>query len=606
MEEENMADKFVSEKNINFLLYDVFDMVSLTEYEYYSEHNKKMFDMVLKACLKLSKNMLWPVFAEMDREPPELKEGAVVVHPSVAKILKEFGRGGWITSTVPFDQDGEQLPHMIADMCQYIFAAANYSASAYPGLCAGAAHLIQSFGSQELYDRYVAKMRSGKWQGTMALTEPEAGSSLSDITTTAEPTGDGYYSIKGQKIFISAGDHNYTENVIHLMLAKIKGAPPGVKGISLFVVPKKRIAEDGSLEANDVVTSGVYHKLGYRGCPIVQLSIGDRGDCRGWLVGEEHNGLRYMFQMMNEARIGVGLGATSMATAAYYSALDYCRTRKQGRRISGKDPLKPQVAIIEHADVKRMLLFQRAVTEGALSLLMQCSKLVDLQKVSEGEQKEKYSLLLDLLTPIAKSYPSEMGILAISQGLQCFGGSGFCDDYPLEQYYRDARIHPIHEGTTAMHGMDLLGRKVTMKGGAAFDLFLEEVNRAIKTAEQFRELRPYAGQLGAALEQLQDITKRLQEILAEKGIEYYMADATLYLELFGIVAIAWQWLLQGITVQKQCSGDEKKAASGFFQGKMYTLKYFYTYELPKMAGLISRLELADGLTLEVTSDQFDD
>ena len=257
----------------------------------------------------------------------------------------------------------------------------------------------------------------------------------------AEPTDEDYYSIKGQKIFISAGDHDGVDNVVHLMLAKIEGAPAGVKGISLFVVPKKRFDEDGRLISNDVVTSGVYHKLGYRGCPIVQLSLGDKNDCRGWLVGEPHNGLKYMFLMMNGARVGVGLGAAAMSTAAYYAALEYAKTRRQGRNVSQKDPGLPPVPIIEHADVKRMLLFQRAVNEGGFSLLMQCSKYLDLQHVAGDEEKIKYSLLLEILTPVAKSFPSEMGVQAISQGLQCLGGSGYCDDYTLEQYYRDARLH---------------------------------------------------------------------------------------------------------------------------------------------------------------------
>lgn len=601
-----MADKYVSEKNLNFLLYEVFDIVSLTEYDYYKDHNKKMFDMVLKEAIKLSKNLLFPIFREMDQEPPKLENGEVIVHPQVRKIMEEFGEGGWITITVPFAEDGEQTPHMLADLCQYIFACANYSASAYPGLAAGAAHLISSFGNKELYDLYVPKMRSGVWQGTMALTEPEAGSSLSDIATTATRTDKGYFNIKGQKIFISAGDHNCVDNVIHLMLAKIEGAPAGVKGISLFVVPKNRMAENGEFESNDVTTSGIYHKLGYRGCPIAQLSIGDKNDCRGWLVGEENQGLKYMFQMMNEARIGVGLGASAMATAAYYASLDYAKTRHQGRNISQKDPTKPPVPIIEHADVKRMLLFQRAITEGSVSLLVQCSKYVDLQKVSEGTEKEKYSLLLDLLTPIAKTYPSEMGILSISQGLQCFGGSGFCDDYPLEQYYRDARIHPIHEGTTAIHGLDLLGRKISIKEGAALTYFLEEVELTIQTAKTCGWLIPFAEKLENAINDLTGITNTLLNKAKEQGPEPFLADATLYLEVFGIVTIAWQWLVQGNAIQKAFEKNKKNELSDFYNGKKYTLKYFYSYELPKIKGTIERLKENDPITIEVTENLFSD
>jgi butyryl-CoA dehydrogenase len=601
-----VATKFVSERNIKFLLYEVFDVESLTKYEYYSEHNRKMFDMVLKAAVKLGKDLLFPIFEEMDRNQPELVNGEVKVHPSVKTIMKEFGEGGWISSRVPFEQDGEQLPSMVADICEFIFAAANYSANAYPGLTSGASHLIESFGNKELYDRYVSKMRSGKWQGTMALTEPEAGSSLSDITTMAEPTDEGHYRIKGQKIFISAGDHDGVENVVHLMLAKIEGAPAGVKGISLFVVPKKRIDDKGQLVANDVVASGVYHKLGYRGCPIVQLSIGDKNDCRGWLVGEPHNGLKYMFQMMNEARIGVGMGATAMATAAYYASLEYTKTRCQGRKLGRKDPNLPPVPIIEHADVKRMLLFQRAVIEGAQSLLMQCSKFVDFQKVLAGEEREKYHLLLEILTPVAKTYPSEMGIQSISQGLQCLGGSGYCDDYPLEQYYRDCRIHPIHEGTTGIQGMDLLGRKVVMKNGRAFLLYISELQDTISAAKEYKELESFANELNEALTKLQQVTQHLLSIAQQQGPEAFLADATLYLEFFGNVTIAWQWLQQGIAAQKELNNGAHKKDLNFYEGKMFTLRYFFGYELPKTLGLAKRLLADDRLTVEMQTDYFND
>jgi butyryl-CoA dehydrogenase len=601
-----MAAKFVSERNIKFLLYEVFDVESLTTYEYYGEHNRKLFDMVLKAAVKLGKDLLFPIFEEMDRNQPELVDGQVRVHPSVKTIMKEFGEGGWISSRVPFDQDGEQLPSMVADVCEFIFAAANYSANAYPGLTFGASHLIESFASKELYDTYVPRMRSGEWQGTMALTEPEAGSSLSDIATMAEPTDEGYFRIKGQKIFISAGDHDGVANVVHLMLAKIEGAPAGVKGISLFVVPKKRIDDGGNLVPNDVAAAGVYHKLGYRGCPIVQLSMGDKNDCRGWLVGEPHSGLKYMFQMMNEARIGVGLGATAMATAAYYASLDYTKSRLQGRKMGQKDPNLPPVPIIEHADVKRMLLFQRAVIEGALALIMQCSKYVDYQKVLGGEDREKYHLLLEILTPVAKSYPSEMGILSISQGLQCLGGSGYCDDYPLEQYYRDCRIHPIHEGTTGIQGMDLLGRKLIMKNGRAFLLFINQVQDTIGAAQQCDDLKGFANDLNSTLTDLQDVTQHLVALAQEQGPETFLADATLYLEFFSIVTIAWQWLLQGVAVQKALNNGPKKADQNFYQGKMFTLRYFFAYELPKTLGLARRLLDADRLTVDMQTNFFND
>ena len=601
-----MASKFISERNLKFLLHEVFDVASLTQYEYYKEYDGKMLDMVLKAAMELAEGLLWPICQEMDKNPPELVGDHIKVHSSVKKLLEESGTGGWIGDDIPFEWGGQQLPQMITMGSRFIFCAANYSAAAYTGLTTGAARLILNFGKDDLKKTYLPKMLAGKWQGTMALTEPEAGSSLADITTMAEPTDHGYYKIKGQKIFISAGDHDGVENVVHLMLAKIQGAPAGVKGISLFVVPKKRMDEKGQLVFNDVATSGVFHKLGYRGCPIAQLSMGDSDNCRGYLVGEPHQGLFLMFQMMNEARIGVGAGAAAIASAAYYAALEYTKTRLQGRKLSTKDPTLPQIPLIEHPDVKRMLLFQRSVIEGALSLLMQSAKYADLAIVLTGEEKEKNELLLDLLTPVAKSYPSEMGILSISQGVQCLGGSGYCDDYPLEQYYRDARIHPIHEGTTGIHGLTLLGRNVMMKGSKAYKLYLEEVQKTTRQAEEFKELESYAQKLKQSLEMLQQVTAYLMDVQKKKTPEVFLADATLYLEFFGIISVAWQWLLQATAVVRALRNSPAGAEANFYNGKFFAFRFFFEYELPKIEGLASRLMHSDGLTVEITPDLFSD
>ena len=601
-----MTEKFVSERNLKFLLYDVFDINSLTRYPYYEEHNKEIFDMVLETALKIGKDLLKPDFQEMDKNPPEYVDGQVKVHPAIKTFLKECGEGGWIGSNAPIETGGQQLPLMIAFACRFIFAAANYSAMVYPLLTDGAAHLIEVFGTEELKEIYIPKMYSGEWQGTMALTEPQAGSSVGDITTVAESTEKGYYKIRGQKIFISASDHDAVENIAHLMLARIKGAPPGVKGISLFVVPKYRPDESGELVFNDVHIAGLYHKLGYRGAPITQMSLGENDDCRGWLVGEPNKGLACMFQMMNEQRVDVGLCASGIASAAYYAALEYSKERCQGRRLSDKDPTKPQVPLIEHPDIKRMLLFQRAIIDGSLSLLFQCSKYADLEIVLDGEEKEKYSLLLDLLTPVAKSYPAEMGILSVSQGLQCLGGYGYCDEFPLEQHYRDIRIHPIHEGTTGIQGQDLLGRKVRIKDGRAVTLYLEEVRKTITPAKDIPELKPYAEALEEALESLQTVTNHLMDVANREDPEVFLADATLYLEFFGIISIAWQWLVQGLFVQRGLKKNPSDSEADFLHGKYYTMRFFFSYELPKIKGLAERLTNSDGLTVEIKERHFSD
>ncbi len=600
-----MSDRFLSERNIKFLLYEVFDATSFTSYPFYEDYDKDTFDMILEAALKLSKNVLWPNFRALDQNPPELVGEHIQADPSVKSMMKEYGEGGWIGATVHMEHGGQQMPHLVADTCLFTFAAANYSGSAFALLSTGAAHLIELFGTDYMHETYLPMILEGKWQGTMAMTEPNAGSSLADLTTRAEPVGDGTYKITGQKIFISAGDHDAVDNIVHMLLGKIKGAPAGIKGISLFLVPQKRM-ENGDLVSNDIATAGVFHKLGYRGCPLTQLSFGENRDCVGYLIGEEHKGLSYMFRMMNEERIGVGIGATAAATAAYYASLEYSRERAQGRKVSEKDPTKPQVPIIEHADVKRMLLFQRAIAEGSLSLLLQCSQYVDFQAVTVGEEKEKYTLLLDLLTPVAKTYPSEMGILSTSAGLQCFGGSGFCDEYPAEQYYRDVRIHPIHEGTTTIHGIDLLGRKVRMQDGKALDLFLDEVRAAIAEAKEYPRLEAGSGQLAEALDQLQSITTHLLGVAKEKGQEHFLADANLYLELFGIIAIGWQWLLQGVSIEKALAEGVTDKDKAFYEGKFFTFRYFYGYEMPKIQGLLTRLQNGDGLTVEMTDEMFTD
>ena len=599
-----MARKYVSKRNLEFMLYEVFDAPGLTRYPYYAQHNKKVFDLTLAAALKLGKDLLNPIFEEMDRKAPFLENGRVKVHPAVRTIMAQFGEGGWIAAKFDEKHDGARLPYLIADCCQFIFTAANYSASVFPGLTAKAARLITSFGSPEQIATYVPKMLGGKWQGTMALTEPQAGSSLADIATTAVPTDKGYYLMRGQKIFISAGDHDGVDNVVQMMLAKIEGAPAGVKGISLFIVPNQRPTADGGLEPNDVTVTQIYHKMGYRGAPITELSIGEKNDCRGYLVGQAHNGLAYMFQMMNGSRLSVGMAAIGISTAAYYAALDYARQRPQGRLVA--DPTTPQVPIIAHADIRRLLLFQRAFVEGAFALAMQCCLYADLENALEGEAKEKAALLLDLLIPVVKTYPAETSIRSTSQAIQIFGGYGYCEDFPVEQHFRDTRIHTIHEGTTGIQGIDILGRKVRMKNGKAFDLYLEEVGRAIDQARAVETLKPYAKRLAEALDELRQITAGLIARGEAQGSRAMLADATLYLDYFSLIAVAWQWLLQAIAADKALAGNPSKANRNFYEGKLLTARYFFHYELPKAMGLARRLSEGDGLTLAMESDHFSD
>lgn len=585
-----------------FTLYEVLHVEQLCTRAYFREHTPESINLMLEAADALSTNHLRTILLEMDRNPPVVENSRIKVHPNMRKLMKQFGEDGWISMSAPHEFGGQQAPFTVLQAVAFIMAAANYSTMAYPFLTTGAAHLIESFGSKELQQAYIPKMFSGAWQGTMALTEPQAGSSLSDIVTSAKPTDKGYYFVRGQKIFISCGDHDGCDNVIHLMLARIEGAPAGTKGISLFVVPRLRM-EGSELVFNDVHTAGLFHKMGYHGAPIAHLIMGEKNDCRGWLVGEPHKGLSYMFQMMNEARIGVGMQATSIATAAYYNSLEYANERLQGRKITDKDPGKPQIPIIQHADVKRMLLFQKAIVEGSLALGLQAAVYYDNYFTAEGEEKEENFLKLELLTPIVKSYPAEMSILTTSAALQCFGGYGFTKDFMAELFFRETRIHTLHEGATAIHGMDLLGRKVMQQNGKATMLLMQEVFSDIEQAKKSALLHPYAAQLEKQLEKLQEITMHLVGKAQSEGAEVFLADASLYLELFGIIAIGWQWLKQGVKVEELQKADSRKYTPEFLQSKLYALQYFFEYEVPKTAALLSRLKSENHLTVKVKDSE---
>ncbi len=578
-----MADKYFSMDNLRFLMYEVHDTTSLATNPQYAEYTRETSDMMLDAAKQLADSMLFPYFEEVDRYGSKYKDGTIQVHPIINKFMKAAGEGGWIGAAAPTELGGMQMPSSLFNAVNFLMGAANNSMIGYTGLTGGAAKLIYSFGTKEQQEKYIPKMFSGDWQGTMALTEPQAGSSLSDLTTSAKLMDDGSYRIKGQKIFISSGDYSGVENVVHLMLARIEGAPAGSKGISLFIVPKHRVSDDGSLTPNDVTTAGAFSKMGQCGYATSHLIMGEKDDCHGWLVGTENRGLRHMFQMMNGARISVGLTGASIASAAYYASLQYANERPQGRRITNRDLNKPQSLIIEHADVRRMLMLQKAIMEGSLSLLMECTMLHDRLQISDNEEeKEDLDLLLELLTPIAKTYPSEDGARAVSNGLQIFGGYGFCKDFPLEQLYRDIRICPLYEGTTGIQSMDLLGRKVTASNGKALMLLAAQIQKEVQEAMNYDELKPYAKRLMQEGQNLQEVTQHLVGMAMQGDTEGFLADANLYMELFSTNIMAWQWLKQANAAKRALltenpQGDRLK----MLEGKILSLKFYYKYELPK-------------------------
>ena len=596
-----MSNEYFSPANLRFLLKEVFDAPSLNRLPRYQDYDEEAFSLALEAARQVADQHLYPIYREMDRDKAYFQDGVVHVHPGLGAAIKAMAEGGWISAPDGYEQGGQQMPLMLLNACLSIFYAANANAASHPLLTQGAANLIRSFGDECLQETFVPKMYSGDWQGTMALTEPQAGSSLTDIVTTAVPTAEGYYKIKGQKIYISGGDHNACENVVHLLLARIEGAPAGIKGVSLFVVPKHR-PENGGLVPNDVATAGIFGKMGQKGYVAAHLMLGEQDDCHGYLVGQAHRGLPQMFQMMNEARIATGLMATGTATAAYYAALKYANERPQGRHPSSKDPAQPPVLIIEHADVRRLLLFQKAVVEGSLALLLECSRYADLAKASEDPAvAEEAHLLLELLTPIAKSYPAEMGTLAVSAAMQTLGGAGYCDDFPIEQYYRDIRINAIYEGTTGIHGMDLLGRKVMMAEGKAAKLFFKEVQTTIKLALGQPSLAPAAQQLVGAAQELHETTLHLIGLAMNESPEVFLADATLYLEYFGLIAIGWQWLKQGLAAERALSQGSSEMPA-FYRSKLAAMHYFFEYELPKTMACRRRLLSPHRVTLDTAPE----
>ncbi|KOY87173.1 acyl-CoA dehydrogenase [bacterium 336/3] len=590
--------QYVSIRNLKFLLYEVFGIESLTQYEHFKDHNRESFDMILDTAKQIADNILYPTFREMDVQEPQLENGVVNVHPAIKKYLKAMGEAGMIGATYNYEAGGGQVPASVYSLATFILSAANNGASMFTGLSSGAARLIISFANQTLKDKYVPKMLSGEWQGTMALTEPQAGSSLSDITSSAKLLEDGSYSIKGQKVFISAGEHNQAENIIHLLLARIEGAPAGIKGISLFIVPKFR-EENGQFVNNDVAAGSIYHKMGQKSTPAMHLMIGDNNNCKGYLVGEANQGLKYMFQMMNEARLGVGVVGASIATNAYYASLQYAQERPQGRRLDEKDQkTTPQTKIINHPDVRRMLLFQKAVAEGALSLLLECARYADLIEVTEGEEKENYSLLLDILTPIAKTFPSEYGIKSVSEAMQVFGGYGYCEDFPIEQLYRDIRIASIYEGTTAIQSQDLLGRKLTMKNGAAAMALMQEISKTLQEASTHEEFKKHVELLQKELGRMQQVMQKLLGFAMKQEFELFLADANLFMEMASLIMISWQWLKQATVAKVQILTKNPQGEElAFYESKIHTMKFFFAYELPKTKWLATRLMDDEVLTL---------
>ena len=606
-----MQSKILSRRDLEFILYELLDVGSLTRRPRYADHSRETFDAALDTCERMATELFEPHYKKSDQNEPHFDGERVHIIPEVKQALDAFCQAGLMAAGQDYDLGGMQLPAVVNAACFAWFKGANVATAGYPFLTIGNANLLLAHGSKQQIDTYVRPMMEGRFFGTMCLSEPQAGSSLADIKTRAEPQADGSYRLFGNKMWISAGEHELSENIVHLVLAKIPGGPSGVRGISLFIVPRKLVNADGSLgERNDVALAGLNHKMGYRGTVNTLLNFGEGkfkpgggAGAVGYLVGEPNRGLACMFHMMNEARIGVGMGAVLLGYTGYLHALDYARSRPQGRHPGAKDPSSPQVPIVEHADVRRMLLAQKSYVEGGLALCLYCARLVDEQKTGESEAAcGEARLLLDILTPIAKSWPSQWCLEANSLAIQVHGGYGYTRDYKVEQFYRDNRLNPIHEGTHGIQAMDLLGRKVGMEQGRAFELLLGRIGEAAGAAAACEgELLPQCAQaLNAAV---LDAALTTRQLLYGRDANLMLANASVYLEMLGHVVIAWIWLRQAVLAERSLAaaqGDDK----AFYLGKLQACQYFFRYELPRTAPQNELLRKLDATCLEMRDAWF--
>jgi butyryl-CoA dehydrogenase len=600
-----MSETLLSSRNLAFELYEVLDAEALMQRERFSEHSRETFDAAIATARTIAEKFFAPHNRKNDENEPRYENGEAVLIPEVKPAVDAFLEAGFLNAARDFEAGGMQLPTLLSQACFAHFQSANAASTSYPFLTMGAANLIENFGSEEQKQRFLQPMIEGRFFGTMALTEPHAGSSLSDIRTRAEPAEDGSYRLRGNKIFISGGDHPLSENIVHLVLAKLPDAPPGVKGISLFIVPKFLVNDDGSLgRRNDVILAGLFHKMGWRGTTSTALNFGDNGQCVGYLVGKPHQGLSYMFQMMNEARIGVGMGAVMLGYAGYLYSLEYARERPQGRLPDSKNPESAPVSIIQHADVKRMLLTQKAYVEGSFDLGLYAARLFDDTQTGETvEQRKLAHELLDLLTPIVKSWPSEFCLKANELAIQILGGHGYTREYPVEQYYRDNRLNPIHEGTHGIQSLDLLGRKLAQNGGAGLKQLIRLIADTCERAQAHESLVTLRQPLEQLVARLQAVTLELLTDLAQGKVTATLANSALYLKAFGHTVIGWRWLEQAIRAQEGLAKGNP-ADVDFYKGKLQAARYFLTWEVPACHHELAILHARDDVCLSMQDGWF--
>jgi len=602
----------INTKDLEFLLYDVFQAEQLTELSFYQDHDKTTFDGVIATSAKIATDYFLPHNAKADSNEPQFDGESVTTIPEVKEAWQHYSQSGLLAARHRYNDGGMQLPAIIHTACVSYFMSANPSTSGYPFLTSAAANLINAFASDEHKKKYLPAMFDGRFSGTMAMTEPDVGSSLGDLTTKATPQDDGSFRIKGQKMYISGGDQDITENIVHLVLARIEGAPRGAKGISLFIVPKILTHDDGTLgEPNDVKLVGLLHKMGYRGTTSTVLQFGENNQCQGFLIGEANYGLKYMFKMMNEARIGVGTGAAMIGYRGYLESLDYAKNRPQGRSVVSKDPNSKPLNIIEHTDVKRMLLAQKCFVEGSLALCLLAARLVDESEVGGDADS---GLLLDLLTPVVKSFPSYYGPKANDLAIQVLAGAGYTKDYPVEQCYRDNRLNPIHEGTHGIQSLDLLGRKLWLHNGKGQQLLLQKIQRTLlsvkeNSAKDKSELAELVSEYQRFLDLFIKTTMTLGGALQKGEVEKGLANSAVYLDMMGKMVVAWLWIEMADKAIETFGADNSEGNASeenqkFLAGKLQAAQYFIRWELPKVEHQANLLQGFDETCMAMKADWF--
>ena len=592
----------VNRRDLDFVLYETLGLDKILESERYADYDRESLDAIMDLCQAIAEDQFLPCAAKLDENEPKFVDGKVETISELREAIAVYQEAGLCASAYDSDIGGMQLPWMMDQALNGMFVCANNPAHIYLFLTQGVANMLNACGSDELKRKYLPNLVDGNWFGTMCLSEPQAGSSLADIRTKADFNADGSYSISGTKMWISGGEQDITENIIHMVLAKIPGSPPGVKGISLFLVPKNRVNADGSIgDFNNIALAGLNHKMGCRGATNCLLNFGESGDSIGYLVGEPNQGLANMFHMMNEARISVGMSAVMTGLGGYLYSLDYARNRPQGRPLVNRNPEDPQIMISEHADIKRMLMTQKAFIEGAQPLIYYCAELIDTKKLlDDKDQCQRIDLLLDLLTPICKSWPSEYCLEANKLAIQVLGGYGYTREYPVERLYRDNRLNHIHEGTWGIQGLDILGRKVRMHGGAAVSILRQEIQETIDSAISHPELVSFCEQLKTSLLLVEDT---IDAVSKADDPSLALANATIFLDAIGHLVIAWMWLKQAVAAlegkQKENTADE-----AFYEGKISAMKFFFNYELPKIKPNLELVAQLDSTCYDLTAEQF--